>query len=298
MKRTSSLAAVQTFGSLLLAGLLTSCAAHKEPSASPPVVAPATGTPPPATTAAEKPTPQPAKTAVSEVAGELVVSLDSRDPSAGESTWKNQGSMGDFNRIGTPKLSKFGGQPAVEFNGASDAYRSANTVPASLSGAHARSIEVWVCNPSFESTEECMVAWGERGTALANMAFNYGSGGGFSAVTHYDQDMGWGDESPTVNEWHYLVYTYDGKTARIYDNALERDSQDFALVTAGGTHMNIAVENSAQGEPIFQSEFDNPWPLAFSGFIATVRVHSGALTPVQIKANLNAEKDRFSVKTQ
>ncbi len=294
MKNTFSRAAIGTIAFLCTASLLTSCASHTESNAR------TTSKPAPTTEStaqAVQQKPAPPHDAVA-VAGEMVVSLDARDPSAGGQTWKNLGTMGDFNRIGSPKLTKFGSQAAVEFNGTSDAYRSVNVVPATLTGAHPRSIEVWVCNPTLDSTEECMVAWGERGTTMANMAFNYGSGGGFSAVTHYDEDMGWGDEPPVAGEWHYLVYTYDGKTARIYDDAVERESHDFALVTATGTHMNIAVENSAQGEPLFQSEFDNPWPLALSGYIALVRVDSGALTPTQIKANFTADKQRFGASAQ
>jgi hypothetical protein len=231
-----------------------------------------------------------------QTAGELVVVLDARDPSAGTTNWINKGTMGNFTRIGAPKVAKAGGQPAVQFNGKGDAYRSEKPTPGTITGAHARSIEVWVNNPSLDSTEECMVAWGHRGETLANLSFNYGSGGGFSAVTHYDQDMGWGDDdTPTAGQWHYLVYTYDGKTARIYDNGVPRGSQDFQLATAANNRMNIGVENSAEGEPLFESEFDDHWPLSLSGYIAIVRVHCGALTADQIKTNFNAEKTRFGV---
>ncbi|HXR08131.1 MAG TPA: LamG domain-containing protein [Candidatus Acidoferrum sp.] len=236
-----------------------------------------------------------AKPGAVQTAGELVVSLDARDPSAGTTNWINQGTMGNFTRIGAPKAAKAGGQAAVQFNGTSDAYRSEKPAPASITGAHARSIEVWVFNPSLDSTEECMVAWGRRGTTLANMAFNYGSGGGFSAVTHYDEDMGWGDEPPAANQWHHLVYTYDGKTAKIYDNGVERGSQEFQLATAANDRMNIAVENSTEGEPLFQSEFNDNWALSLSGSIAVVRVHSGALTAEQVKTNFNADKARFGL---
>jgi hypothetical protein len=229
------------------------------------------------------------------VAGELVVSLDARDPSAGSEIWTNQGTMGNFTRIGKPKLATAGGQPAVQFNGTSDAYRSASNVPPSIAGDHARSIEVWAYNAALDSTEECMVAWGHRGESLNNMAFSWGSGGGFSAVTHYDEDMSWGDESPAAGQWHHLVYTYDGKTAKIYDNGTERGSQDFKLATAAGNRMNIAVENSRAGDPLFESEWDPNWPLALSGSIAMVRVHSGALTADQVKANFNANKARFGI---
>src|SRR5262249_43850949 len=58
------------------------------------------------------------------VAGDLVVSLDARDASAGTTNWVNKGSMGNFERIGSPKKAEAGGQPAVQFNGTGDAYRS------------------------------------------------------------------------------------------------------------------------------------------------------------------------------
>ncbi len=244
-----------------------------------------------------KATPSPSGGAV-QTAGELVVSLDARDPSAGTATWTNKGTMGNFTRIGAPKVATAGGQPAVQFNGTSDAYRSQKPTPATIADAHARSIEVWVYNPSLDSTEECMVAWGHRGETLNNMAFSYGSGGGFSAVTHYDEDMSWGEESPAPGQWHLLAYTYDGKIAKIYDNAVQRGSQDFALTTAAADRMNIAVENSTTGEPLFQSEWDPNWALSLSGSIAVVRVHSGALTADQIKANFSAEKARFGLAGQ
>jgi Concanavalin A-like lectin/glucanases superfamily len=233
-----------------------------------------------------------------QTAGELVVNLDARDASAGTTNWVNKGSMGNFTRIGSPKVGEAGGQKAVQFNGTSDAYRSEKNPPATITGAHARSIEVWVFNPSLDSTEECMVAWGHRGTSLANMAFSYGSGGGFSAVTHYDNDMSWGEESPAAGKWHHLVYTYDGKAAKIYDNAAERASHDYVLVTAAENRLNIGVENSTEGEPLFKSEFDDNWPLSFSGSIAIVRIHSGALTPEQIKSNFTADKARFGITGQ
>jgi hypothetical protein len=105
--------------------------------------------------------------------------------------------------------------------------------------------------------------------------------------------MGWGDESPALAEWHHLVYTYDGKTAKIYADGVEKGSGEFQLMTAPGDRMNIGVENGAEGQPLFDSEWEPSWALTFSGFIATVRVHSGALSKDQVVANFNLDKARF-----
>jgi hypothetical protein len=44
-----------------------------------------------------------AHAATLQTAGELVVALDARDPSAGTTNWINKGRMGNFTRIGAPK---------------------------------------------------------------------------------------------------------------------------------------------------------------------------------------------------
>jgi len=234
--------------------------------------------------------------AAERVAGTLLVSLDAREASAGGATWVNKGSMGDFARIGEPKRETVGGQPAVTFNGTSDAYRSLHATPADLTGAHARSIEVWAFNPTIDSAEEALVSWGRRGTDFNNMSFNYGTGSTYSAVTHYgpENDMAWAQE-PAAGRWHHLVYTYDGTTSKIYADGVEQGSAAFALETAADQHINIAAENSADsGEPQFASEFGDPaWQMSISGSIALVRVHGGALTPDQIKANFAIDAARF-----
>ena len=293
MNPAAPLPVLGAFGLALMFGLIAAGAA---PTESPAPKADQGTNAPPAPALAKATTNQSGGSL--QVAGDLVVSLDARDASAGGPVWTNRGTLGNFTRIGGPKLATAGSQPAVQFNGKSDAYRSEKPTPATITGAHARSIEVWVYNPGFDSTEECMVAWGHRGATLNNLAFNYGSGGDFSAVTHYDQDMSWGEASPAAGQWHDLAYTHDGKTAKIYDNGVERGSHEFALETAADNRMNIAVENSAEGEPLFESEWEPNWGLSLSGFIATVRVHSGALSAEQVKANFNTDKARFGIADQ
>src|SRR5262245_18279952 len=74
--------------------------------------------------------------------GALLVELDACDPSAGSEVWKNSGSLGAFQRVGSPKAADVAGVRAVVFDGIQDAYRGPRTVPA-LEGAGPRTIEVW-----------------------------------------------------------------------------------------------------------------------------------------------------------
>ncbi|MBP8302777.1 MAG: LamG domain-containing protein [Phycisphaerae bacterium] len=229
-----------------------------------------------------------------QVAGSLLVDLDARHPSAGSSVWVNAGSMGHFDRVGAPTLTTVGTQAAVQFNGKTDAFRSQNPTTATIEGNSDRSIEVWALNPDLEPSqgEETMVAWGRRGETGANMGFSFGSNASWGAVTHYAGDMGWGEAVPAAGQWHHLVYTFDGKTARVYDNTVERNSAEFNLATHAGDCMDICAQNGSDGGILFASEF-NGNPMSLSGSIAVVRVHSQALTADQIRDNFNEDKDRF-----
>ena len=124
------------------------------------------------------------------------------------------------------------------------------------------------------------------------MAFNWGASGAYGAVTHWETDMSW-NGAPAPRRWHYLVYTYDGKTARIYDNTLEKGSRNLALQTAAGFSINLAVQNRADGQIQFVNEFDGSQQ-AGSLWIASVRILAGAQTPEQIVADFDREAKRFS----
>ncbi|HTG45546.1 MAG TPA: LamG-like jellyroll fold domain-containing protein, partial [Verrucomicrobiae bacterium] len=93
--------------------------------------------------------------------------------------------------------------------------------PAELTGDNpTRSIEVWALNPDL-AAEEALVSWGHRGGGPdgSNISFNYGSDFRWGAVGHWgNRDLGWNNNGggPAPGKWHYLVYTYDGTTTRVY----------------------------------------------------------------------------------
>ncbi len=205
-------------------------------------------------------------------AGTLYVDLRASDASAG--TWINNGTIGNFARTGLPALVSnvlSTGVPGVQFNGTSQAYTGPNSV-ADLDAASDRSIEVWAYNPAL-AAEETTVSWAYRGTDSRNMAFNFGSNATWGAA-----DVGWGTP-PSAGAWHHLAYTHDGATtAKVYiDGALATTKTLAAALNTFATQpLNIACQRDSAG---------GTRSLYFSGYLNTVRVHGGVLTPAQIAAN-------------
>jgi len=228
------------------------------------------------------------------VAGELLVWLDAEDPSAGSGSWKNSGSLGDFSAAGSPSLMTFGSVSAVVFDGVADAYTGPDSV-ASIEGTGSRSIEVWVENPSVDSGEETMVSWSERGGPNGTMmSFNYGTSTGWGAATHWSasSDMPWGGAGPpSAGAWHHLAYTYDGATARVYEDGAEKNNRNVALDTKASFPINVAAQRLG-GALQFTNEYDGTQQ-GGSMRIAVVRIHDGALGPSDVMANYLAELPRF-----
>jgi hypothetical protein len=227
-----------------------------------------------------------------ETAGELFVNLSASDASAGSAVWSNAGTLGDFNRVGNPGIQVLDGVRAIAFNNnnTDGSYQSSINAPVGLTGVDpTRSIEVWAFNPAI-GTEETLVAWGHRdGPNGTNMSFNYGSNATFGAVGHWGTpDLGWGT-LPQANQWHHLVYTYDGTTTRVYDNG---DLVNSSVLGAGvinthtGTPITLAAQVRSNGSIDFGTREGN---LA----LARVRVHDGVLTGNQILSNYNVELVEF-----
>jgi hypothetical protein len=222
------------------------------------------------------------------IAGTLHVDLRATNGSAGLATWTNQGSLGNFARNGAPVLTNDvagSGIPGVLFNGSSDFYLGPVTVP-DLEGASDRSVEVWALNPSI-SDEETLVAWSHRGgPAGSNLSINYGSNvgtTGYGAVGHWDgtYDIGWPTGGvPTANEWHHIVYTYDGdRTASVYVDGALRVSK--VLPAPLNTYAGLSLNLGSQRDDATTLTAT----LRLSGYINTVRVHGGLLSSNDVAAN-------------
>lgn len=221
----------------------------------------------------------------------LLVDLDAREASAGMAQWNSHGTLGAFERIGRPKVVEIDGVKAVAFDGKQDAYRGPNAVP-EIAGNRPRTIEVWAYNPSLDSDEEALVSLGKRGGPDGTLlAFGWGRNPAYGAVAHWAADLGW-NGVPKPKRWHYLVYTYDGKTARVYDNGLEKSAREVALNTAAGFPVVLAAETNGNGKIQFTNEYTGAQQ-AGSLLLATVRIRSSALTAEQIGRTFDTEAARF-----
>ena len=147
----------------------------------------------------------------------------------------------------------------------------------------------WAYNPADgrQNAEETAVAWGRRGgPAGSNLTFGYGDHGTWGAVGHWGTpDMPWfpGGSSPDLGQWHHLVYTFDGSTARVYADGELANSESVGIL---GTHANTTINLAAQnggGGTLSLTEGQ-----AGSLSLANVRVHTGVLSDADIAGNFAA----------
>ena len=238
------------------------------------------------------------------IAEELLVSLDARDESAGTDLWRNEGTMGDFVKVGSPRVEVRDFGVGVSFNErgrSGETHESDVAAPSGIVGANpTRSIEMWVWPSTNNPTEETLVAWGRRGGPDgSNMSFNYGNHGAYGAVGHWGSpDLGWnnGGGLPAQGEWHHLVYTYDGETTKVYtDNCLvfadcNVSNEEFLGVgrinTHGGTKIRIAQQTEGNGVNL---------TIGLQGkiLVSKLRIHDGVLTAEQISNNYELELPEF-----
>jgi hypothetical protein len=232
--------------------------------------------------------------------GDILVNLDATSRPAGDlATWANTGTLGgNFTSAGAtiPKVVSL----ALPVSGSVNAVRLTNifthyqgpSAPVSLTANNSpRTVEAWVLNATV-AAEETIFAWGRRGTDAMNSSFNYGSNAVYGAAGHFGSayDVGWGT-TPTAGVWHHLVYTYDGTTARLYVDGVERNSRAVALNTAsvstGGGALPFRIGAQSEASGAVNSA------IAASMDIGRLRVRNELLTLSQIQSIYASEGPTF-----
>ncbi len=209
-------------------------------------------------------------------AGELVVDLRAMDLDASSTTWTNRDANGstvgnfvtrngnNLNVSGIDGVSK-----ALFVNGDNNnAVLSALNAPSSLLGNSTRSVEVWVY-PVASSATSAAVGWGTSGNG-AQSSFNYNTGGN-GLFSGWDMDTGW-NGSLATGRWIYLAYTYDGATLKGYSNGVLNKSLAFGPMATASAKLGVGAARAVSAD-------------GFKGYIADVRVHTGALSASDIANN-------------
>lgn len=226
-----------------------------------------------------------------EVAGSLLVDLDAADFKADAGKWPQHstgtGITGDFIPKGSPTRQSVAGAAAVVFDGDGDYFTGPTTTAALHAPGAKHSVEVWVYQGNVRD-QESVVSWGKRwGPDLTFAGFRYGADPDFGAIARWGSSEAAFATVPPPGHWHHLVYTYDGKTQSVYVDGKLDNATAAGLLDA---HDMLPIHLGAEicGDLKMEGQFTH-----YSGAIAKVRIHSGALTAEAVKRNFEAELPGF-----
>ena len=219
------------------------------------------------------------------VAGTLYVDLRATNLLP-QGSWVNQGALGDFSAQwpypGLETNAAGTAFPGVSFNG-NQWFVGPDTLP-DIEGASDRSIEVWALEAAPLGTSEILVSSGallydssfaaSYGTDLAKGAFMQAWGanpGNAGWITMFNV--------PVPGVWHHLVYVYDGAAQLIiYVDGLPSVAKTlpYELSTWQTTPIVIGAATYSPAESYWGQ---------FNGYINSVRVHGGVLSPGDVWVN-------------
>ena len=209
-------------------------------------------------------------------------------------SWTNSGTLGgSFAATGSTQVINVGGYRTVRLNGGGDYFTGPEAGPTITGVNKPVTVEAWVHNPNIPG-EETVVAWGRRGGPVAtNASYNYGSDSRWGAVGHWGgEDIGWIDQditvgAPAANAWHYLVWTYDGVTQRLYSDAVPMHFENKSLnvwatsTTGARLPIRIGAQNNDNGSV---SQFND------GIHILRIRIKDTAMSEAEIVSKYTAEK--------
>lgn len=236
-----------------------------------------------------------------QTAGNLLIDVSATNLSAlannaSVSAWTNSGSLGGtfvpaVSGQGAVYQTSVGGISAVTFAGTVNSVMT-NTVPppSSILSNNIWSAEIWVLNPSLQTTED-QFSWTDRSgwTTVGDgqcMEIRYCADTA-NAVEHYNStcNIPWSGNTPVAGIWHHIAITRDTNgVERLYADGVLRTTKTPAVsnLRGGASFAMGGVWDRSAG-----------WQYLFSGSLAQVRVHSGTLTGDQVLSNFLAERNNY-----
>jgi hypothetical protein len=92
--------------------------------------------------------------------------------------------------------------------------------------------------------------------------------------------------TPPANTWHHVAITYDGFLESVYvDGTLRNQEAKTLRINQGHQPLKFALGGAAYLSSAGGGDFVD---LGFSGYIAALRMHTGALTGEQVLSNYQA----------
>lgn len=225
------------------------------------------------------------------MAGSLLIELDAKDFKGGGGKWQQHsadtGITGDFVPKGSPTRQMVGGSDAVVFDGDGDYFVGPITTAALHAPGAKHSVEIWVFQGNVRE-QESVVSWGKRqGPDRTFAGFRYGSDPDFGAIARWGSAESGFITIPAPGIWHHLAYTYDGGVQTVYVDGKLDNARSAGLLDA---HDMLPIHIGAEitGDLKLEGQFTH-----FSGALARVRIHSGALSASQVKNNFESERSAF-----
>ncbi|HEX3720703.1 MAG TPA: LamG-like jellyroll fold domain-containing protein [Verrucomicrobiae bacterium] len=225
--------------------------------------------------------------------GDLIANLQSSDLNAGSSVWTNRtsnaNSVGNFSTVGKKGLSLTNttwNSQAIKALLVNDtlanAVQSALATPAEIIGDSPVSAEAWIYAIAVSQQNSCVIGYGIQGGSSSpeeDREFDYSDpccGGGVSG-DFGSYDTPW-KTTPASGAWHYLAWTYDGGTVRLYlDGELNTENSPSSPLQTPPTVIGVGA-GIANGGPNLGAD-------SFQGYIAAARLESGVLTAADIATN-------------
>lgn len=227
-----------------------------------------------------------------ETAGTLLIDLDCADYNVAEGIWPQHsltGIQGSFSKqpTGTPQLETIAGRTALVLDGDGDFLTGPLTTSALHAAGAPYSVEYWAFQGQIRP-EETVVSWSSRGGPDGtHAAFRYSSGNAGAVGRWGGPDMAYVAPhagGPAVGQWHHIVATYDGTAEKVYVDGVLNAQENATLDAKDATPIYIGTERNNDA-----TSTDSGRVRQFSGAISKIRIHGGALSATQVKANYDAE---------